>query len=221
MNNTRLCMSIRTSDRVPVGERSRSMSCPRSAADLVRRQSSCSRPTALAARRQPRRSPLSSWSTIRFELGLVASLNRPGGNVTGATFYVGQLASRQLELLRELVPKAAAVGVFVNPNAPANAAPQIRDLQMAAQCTRAAARRPQCRQRGRRRNSLCQSHRRARSMRCSSPQMGSSTTSSVMQSSRLRRAIVFPRCMPIANLSCAGGLIELHELQRADAAASG
>jgi hypothetical protein len=55
------------------------------------------------------------------ELGLVASLNRPGGNVTGATFYVGQLASRQLELLRELVPKAVAVGVLVNPNAPANA----------------------------------------------------------------------------------------------------
>jgi putative ABC transport system substrate-binding protein len=66
------------------------------------------------------------------ELGLVASLNRPGGNVTGATFYVGQLASRQLELLRELVPKAVAVGVFVNPNAPANAEPQIRDLRIAA-----------------------------------------------------------------------------------------
>jgi putative ABC transport system substrate-binding protein len=66
------------------------------------------------------------------QLGLVASLNRPGGNVTGVTFYVAQLASRQLELLRELVPKAAAVGVFTNPNAWANAEPQIRDLQVAA-----------------------------------------------------------------------------------------
>jgi ABC-type uncharacterized transport system substrate-binding protein len=66
------------------------------------------------------------------QLGLVSSLNRPGGNVTGATFYVAQLASRQLELLRKLVPKAVEVGVLVNPNAPANAEPQIRDLQIAA-----------------------------------------------------------------------------------------
>jgi putative ABC transport system substrate-binding protein len=66
------------------------------------------------------------------QLGLVASLNRPGGNVTGATFYVAQLASRQLELLRELVPKALTVGVLVNPNARANAEPQVRELRSAA-----------------------------------------------------------------------------------------
>jgi putative tryptophan/tyrosine transport system substrate-binding protein len=66
------------------------------------------------------------------QLGLVASLNRPGGNVTGATSYTAQLASKQLELLHELVSKTAVIGVLVNPNAAANAEPQIRELQRAA-----------------------------------------------------------------------------------------
>src|SRR5207302_8725979 len=66
------------------------------------------------------------------QLGLVASLNRPGGNLTGATFYAAQLSSKQLELLHQLVPKAVLIGVLVNPNAMANAEPQIRDLQAAA-----------------------------------------------------------------------------------------
>ena len=65
--------------------------------------------------------------------GLVASLNRPGGNVTGATFYAALIASRQLELLHQLLPKAVTIGVFMNPNAPAaGTEPQIRDLQIAA-----------------------------------------------------------------------------------------
>jgi putative ABC transport system substrate-binding protein len=67
------------------------------------------------------------------QIGLVASLNRPGGNLTGATFYVAQLVSRQLEVLHELFPSAMTIGVLVNPNAPAaNVEPQVRDLQTAA-----------------------------------------------------------------------------------------
>ena len=47
--------------------------------------------------------------------GLVASLNRPGGNVTGATFLAGELGPKRLELARELVPQAAMIGLLINP----------------------------------------------------------------------------------------------------------
>ena len=66
------------------------------------------------------------------EFGLVTSLSRPGGNLTGATSYVAQLASRQLEVLHGLVPTAVTIGVFMNPHARANAEPQVRDLREAA-----------------------------------------------------------------------------------------
>src|SRR5262245_24145538 len=64
-------------------------------------------------------------------LGLVASLNRPGGNVTGATFLVNALGSKRLGLLRELLPNATAVGELVNPAYP-NAGAEVDDLQTAA-----------------------------------------------------------------------------------------
>jgi putative ABC transport system substrate-binding protein len=63
--------------------------------------------------------------------GLVSSLNRPDGNVTGATFYSGALGAKQMELLRELAPKTATFGLLVNPNS-TSAAPQVRDAQSAA-----------------------------------------------------------------------------------------
>jgi putative ABC transport system substrate-binding protein len=53
--------------------------------------------------------------------GLVTSLNRPGANVTGVTFFTAPLATKRLEMLRELAPKAATVGVLVNPDNPPSA----------------------------------------------------------------------------------------------------
>jgi putative ABC transport system substrate-binding protein len=62
--------------------------------------------------------------------GLVASLNRQGGNVTGVSFLSGQLGAKRLELLRQLVPKATPIGVLVNPKP--DTEPERRDVQAAA-----------------------------------------------------------------------------------------
>jgi putative tryptophan/tyrosine transport system substrate-binding protein len=48
--------------------------------------------------------------------GLVASLNRPGGNRTGVSLLTAALAPKRLEILREVVPKASVIGVLLNPN---------------------------------------------------------------------------------------------------------
>jgi len=64
-------------------------------------------------------------------LGLVASLNRPGGNATGINFFISQMEGKRLGLLHELVPTAALVGVLLNPNnAPYEL--QLKDVQEAA-----------------------------------------------------------------------------------------
>jgi len=52
------------------------------------------------------------------ELGLVASLSRPGGNITGVTEILGVLGPKRLELLRELVPTATTIAILINPNSP-------------------------------------------------------------------------------------------------------
>jgi putative ABC transport system substrate-binding protein len=64
------------------------------------------------------------------ETGLVTSLNRPGGNATGATFLSVELGSKRLELLRDLAPKTASVGLLVNPHNP-NAVPQTKEMEEA------------------------------------------------------------------------------------------
>jgi putative tryptophan/tyrosine transport system substrate-binding protein len=64
--------------------------------------------------------------------GLVASLARPGGNLTGVNFLAGEAAAKRMQLLRELVPGAAHVAVLVNPANPSNAETQSRDLEVAA-----------------------------------------------------------------------------------------
>jgi putative ABC transport system substrate-binding protein len=65
-------------------------------------------------------------------LGLVASLNRPGGNLTGINFFTNELSAKRLELLRELVPGAARVAVLVNPANVLNTETTLRDLEPAA-----------------------------------------------------------------------------------------
>jgi putative tryptophan/tyrosine transport system substrate-binding protein len=64
-------------------------------------------------------------------MGFVASLNQPGGNVTGVTFIASELGPKRVELLHELLPKAAVVGLLLNPNVP-NAEPDAADAQTAA-----------------------------------------------------------------------------------------
>ena len=61
-------------------------------------------------------------------LGLVASLARPGGNLTGVNFFAEELATKRLELLREVVPAATRVAVLVNPANAANAESTLRDV---------------------------------------------------------------------------------------------
>jgi putative tryptophan/tyrosine transport system substrate-binding protein len=64
--------------------------------------------------------------------GLVASLNRPGGNLTGTSFLSLETGQKQLELLHEVVPAATVIALLINPTHPAVAEPRSRDLQAAA-----------------------------------------------------------------------------------------
>ena len=63
--------------------------------------------------------------------GMVTSLSRPEGSLTGATFYSGGLIAKQLEMIRELLPKAAVVAMLVHAGSP-SAEPQVRDGSAAA-----------------------------------------------------------------------------------------
>jgi putative ABC transport system substrate-binding protein len=63
--------------------------------------------------------------------GIVASLNRPGGNVTGFTYFTNQLLGKRLALLTEIIPKAGVIALLINPDNP-NAEPDTKDTQAAA-----------------------------------------------------------------------------------------
>ena len=106
------------------------------ARDLVRRQVSVlvatSTASALAAKRATETLPmvfLTGGDPV--ELGLIASLNRPGGNATGVSFLVNKLVAKRLELLSELAPGAVTLGMLVDPKNP-NAELDTKDAQAAA-----------------------------------------------------------------------------------------
>jgi putative ABC transport system substrate-binding protein len=111
---------------------------PELAADLVRRQVSvivASGGTAGALTAKA----LNTTIPIVFgipedpvQLGLVDSLSRPGGYMTGVNFFVGELLAKRLELLRELLPAAKRVAVFVNPENTARARLQVGQVEAAA-----------------------------------------------------------------------------------------
>ena len=71
-------------------------------------------------------------STDPVQIGLVASISRPGGNITGATTLAVQIAPKRLELAHELVPTASVIAALINPTNRGTAEPQLRDLQAAA-----------------------------------------------------------------------------------------
>ena len=88
-------------------------------------------PAALAAKAASSTIPVVFTSSDPVKIGLVASFNRPGGNVTGVAFFAQVLVAKRLEVLRELVPNATTFGLLVNPNFPDTAA-EVADGQAAA-----------------------------------------------------------------------------------------
>ena len=110
---------------------------PALVADLVRQQVSVivsggGAPAVLAAKAATTTIPIVfSLGADPVGLGVVASLNRPGGNITGVYQFTSGLEAKRLGLLHEMIPKATPIAVLVNPNF-ADAENQLRDVQEAA-----------------------------------------------------------------------------------------
>ncbi len=105
------------------------------AADLVRRKvdviATLGIPSALAAKSATSTIPIVFSVGDPVERGLVASLARPGGNLTGVSLLNVELMPKRLELISELVPQAGVIALLVNPNNP-NTERTIRDMEEAA-----------------------------------------------------------------------------------------
>ena len=107
------------------------------AAELVRRQvtviaasATTAAPAAKAATTTVPIAFIAAEDPVR--LGLVASLARPGGNLTGINFFSSELAAKRLDLLHVLLPRAVRVAVLVNPANAMNTASILRDVEVAA-----------------------------------------------------------------------------------------
>jgi putative tryptophan/tyrosine transport system substrate-binding protein len=111
---------------------------PELAAELVRQQvavviATGGFPSPLAAKAATTTIPIVfAVGEDPVRLGLVASLARPGGNLTGVNFFNYELTAKRLELLRELVPAATRVAVLVNPANAEATEPTLRDVEAAA-----------------------------------------------------------------------------------------
>jgi len=109
---------------------------PALAADLVDRRvgliAALAPPAAFAAKAATPTIPIVFVGGLDpVKAGLVASLNRPGGNITGVTFIGASLGAKRLELARELVPNVGVIALLTHPNSP-DALEELRDLNTAA-----------------------------------------------------------------------------------------
>ena len=108
---------------------------PSLAAELIRRPVAVivgNSPSALAAKAATTSIPIVfTTGGDPVQDGLVTSLNRPGGNVTGVSFLGAVVGAKRLDLLRQIVPKATTIALLVNPNSPATDA-ERREVQAAA-----------------------------------------------------------------------------------------
>jgi putative tryptophan/tyrosine transport system substrate-binding protein len=113
---------------------------PELAADLVRRHvaviaATGGAPSALAAKAATSTIPIIfTAGSDPVRAGLVPSLNRPGGNVTGISFLTDALAAKRLGLLREIMRGPGAIAVLINPQGP-DAPAQVKDIRSASQAT--------------------------------------------------------------------------------------
>ena len=111
---------------------------PALAAELVRLPANVivcagSTPATIAAKAASTTVPIVFYAGADpVSLGLVASLSRPGGNVTGVTTLNVEVGAKRLELLHELVPKATVIAALVKPTSPVVAETETRDLETAA-----------------------------------------------------------------------------------------